>query len=177
MPNSEELKFAFGGPSKEAYDRASKRLEDAITALERPQNSFERVMEFMVAFGHPVLEKPTLIEDEAWEAMRLNLILEEFFELMEACGYDTEGFVFDVRDVPKVVEGNLIQIADALGDLEYVINGMAIGTGIPLPKVVKEIHRSNMTKLGVDGKPIYREDGKILKGPGYEPPSLQGILF
>jgi predicted HAD superfamily Cof-like phosphohydrolase len=71
---------------------------------------------------------------------------------------------------------NVVAAADALGDLEYVVNGMALGMGIPLPEVVAEIHRSNMTKLGEDGKPIYREDGKILKGPGYEEPQLLKVL-
>lgn len=123
-------------------------------------SSYEKVKEFMNAFGHPVLDTPTLIEDEAWEAMRLGLIEEEFNELKEA-----------------VAARDLVAIADALGDLEYVINGMALGTGIDLPAVVEEIHRSNMTKLGEDGQPIYREDGKILKGDSYEPPNLEAVLW
>jgi predicted HAD superfamily Cof-like phosphohydrolase len=54
---------------------------------------------------------------------------------------------------------------------------MALGMGIDLPEVVREIHRSNMTKLDRDGKPIYREDGKVLKGEDYEPPNLEGVLY
>lgn len=71
---------------------------------------------------------------------------------------------------------DVVAAADTLGDLEYVVNGMALGMGVDLPAVVREIHRSNMTKLGPDGKPIYREDGKILKGEGYEPPRLKELL-
>lgn len=122
-------------------------------------NSFERVKEFMLKFGHPVYESPRLIEDKGWEQMRVDLIEEEFKELQDAV---------EARD--------LVAIADALGDLEYVVNGMALGMGIDLPAIVAEIHRSNMTKLGADGKPVYREDGKILKGPGYEKPNLLPVL-
>lgn len=124
------------------------------------RNSYERVKEFMLTFGHPVYNQPALIEDAEWERMRIGLIDEELGELKHA-----------------ILERDLIGAADALGDLEYVVNGMALGMGIDLPEVVKEIHRSNMTKLGPDGFPIYREDGKILKGQWYEPPDLEKVLF
>lgn len=138
-------------------------------------NSFERVKEFMVKFGHPVHDEPQEITDEAWLEMRLELIREELGELYEACGYETSEWVA-VRPIRQMTTTDLVAAADALGDLEYVTNGMALGMGIPLPEVVEEIHRSNMTKLGSDGKPIYREDGKILKGEGYEPPQLEAVL-
>lgn len=141
------------------------------------RNSFEMVKEFMLAFGHPVLETPTPIDDEDWEKMRLALIQEEFAELLEAAGYhESATWIKDVVLV-KGGESDIIGVADALGDLEYVINGMALGSGINLPAVVEEIHSSNMTKLGADGKPIYREDGKILKGPDYRKPVLEKVLF
>lgn len=124
------------------------------------KNSYDLVREFMETFGHPVLDEATLIADKGWEDMRVRLIDEELQELKDA-----------------LRNRDLVAVADALGDLEYVVNGAAIGMGIDLPAVVKEIHRSNMTKLGEDGNPIYREDGKVLKGPGYEPPSLEPILF
>lgn len=140
-----------------------------------PWNSYLRVKEFMEAFGHPVMDKPTPIDDSAWLDMRLALIHEELCELYEACGYETAELqaAVPVRQMNKF---DVVAVADALGDLEYVVNGMALGSGINLPKVVEEIHRSNMTKLGADGKPIYREDGKILKGPNYEPPRLEPVL-
>lgn len=162
--NTEELQSAYGEP----YSWFKRH---------RLNNSFERVVEFMRVFGHPVYDKPTVIEDEGWEKMRLGLIQEEFAELLEAAGY-TESARW-IRDVVLVKSGeaDIVGVADALGDIEYVVNGMAAGMGINLPAVVKEIHRSNMTKLGADGKPIYREDGKILKGENYEPPNLEKVLF
>lgn len=149
---------------------------DAIPVdVKIPANSFDRVKEFMVKFGHPVYDRPTEIEDEDWLHMRLELIREELGELYEACGYETSEWN-EVVPVRQMARTNVVAAADALGDLEYVVNGMALGMGIPLPEVVAEIHRSNMTKLGEDGKPIYREDGKILKGPGYEEPQLLKVL-
>lgn len=71
---------------------------------------------------------------------------------------------------------NMVEAADALADLIYVIYGMALEMGIDLAKVLAEVQRSNMSKLGEDGKPIYREDGKVLKGPGYFRPDVAGVL-
>jgi len=138
-------------------------------------NSYERVKEFMETFGHPVYERPTEISDADWLHMRLELIREELGELYEACGYETSEWL-EVEPIRQMDRTDVVGAADALGDLEYVVNGMALGMGINLPNVVAEIHRSNMTKLGADGKPIYREDGKVLKGPNYEPPQLQAVL-
>lgn len=118
----------------------------------------ELVRQFHQTFGHPVADKPELI-DEYRSNLRLNLIAEEYAELENA-----------------VREGDLVEIADALADLEYVLHGMALEYGIPLHEVVAEVHRSNMTKLDDDGKPIYREDGKILKSKNYEPPRIKEVL-
>lgn len=159
--DSHELREAYGG-----------------IGLENKQpNSYEMVREFMEIFGHPVYDRPTLIADEGWEQMRLELIREEYCELLDALGYADAAEAIRYVDLEKQAYGNIIAAADALGDLEYVTNGLALGMGINLPKVVKEVHRSNMTKLGANGKPIYREDGKILKGPGYEQPNLVKVLF
>lgn len=89
-------------------------------------------------------------------ALRHELIREELAELKQA--HD---------------KGDLIGIADALADLAYVVVGAAVAFGIPLDRVFDEVHRSNMSKLGEDGKPIYREDGKVLKGPNYTPPDIE----
>ena len=69
-----------------------------------------------------------------------------------------------------------VETADALADLIYVIYGMALETGIDLASVLAEVQRSNMSKLGTDGKPVYREDGKVLKGPDYFPPNVEAVL-
>ena len=147
------------------------------------RNSFAMVREFHEVFGHPVGEKPEVPNDDR-AILRLSLILEEAMELADALGFATS----DTKDAisymlyevgPKVYGDNIdiVSVADALGDLDYVVNGAALECGIDLPAVTAEVHRSNMTKLGPDGKPIYREDGKILKGEGYEPPNLEKVLF
>lgn len=181
--NSEELQHSYGvvlSPEEEAahmrrkFELLKERTENRLNK----SNSYERVREFMLKFGHPVLDEPTLIGDSDWEMMRLELIREEFCELLDALGYkDSADSIRAVYINPdEDYTGDVVAAADALGDLEYVTNGMALGMGINLPEVVEEIHRSNMTKLGPDGKPIYREDGKILKGEGYEPPNLEAVL-
>lgn len=137
------------------------------------------VKEFHLKFGHPVGEEPSLFEDVSRAPLRLELIREEFCELLEASGY--KDAALEIRSVYLNPDADfsetLVGIADALGDLEYVVNGMALELGINLPQVVSEIHRSNMTKLGPDGNPIYREDGKILKGKDYEPPNIDRVIF
>jgi NTP pyrophosphatase (non-canonical NTP hydrolase) len=117
------------------------------------------VREFHVAFNATIGSKPTVDLAADLIDLRLRLIDEEARELAEA---------LSARD--------LLGVADALGDLVYVTFGAALAFGIDLDAVVTEIHRSNMTKLGSDGKPILRADGKVLKGPDYSPPHLQTIL-
>jgi len=117
------------------------------------------VNQFHRYFGVPIKTgAPTIVEERA--ALRKSLIEEEFNEFVEA---------LEARDITEV--------ADALGDMIYVIYGTAIEFGIPLDAVINEIHRSNMSKLGADGKPIYREDGKVLKGPNFFKPDINRILF
>lgn len=93
--------------------------------------------------------------------LRYHLIKEEFHEFLEALW----------------IEGDVVEVADALADLAYVVYGAAITFGIDLDACVREVHRSNMSKLGEDGKPLYREDGKVLKGPSYVEPNLRYVLF
>jgi len=120
-------------------------------------SNFEKVSEFMNAFGQTVETKPT------WTSvseLRYELIREELEELREA---------LDVKDI--------IGVADALTDLLYVVYGAGHSFGIPLDKCFEEVHNSNMSKLGEDGRPIYREDGKVLKGPNYWQPDLKKVLY
>jgi len=121
-------------------------------------SSYNRVLEFHEKFGHPHPDQPTTLTDNR-SKLRVDLIQEELNEYKDA-----------------VWANDIVAIADALADLDYVVNGAAIEHGIWLPVVTAEVHRSNMTKLGTDGKPIYREDGKILKGPGYEPPRIAELF-
>lgn len=119
----------------------------------------DQLREFHETFGHPAPDSPTLL-DEATAILRWDLFWEEYEEYLYA-----------------EQEGNIIEIADALGDMAYILFGTATVHGIDLSPVFDEIHRSNMSKLGADGKPIYREDGKVLKGPNYFPPNIEGVLF
>jgi predicted HAD superfamily Cof-like phosphohydrolase len=91
--------------------------------------------------------------------LRRKLIREEFKELMKA-----------------LEEEDIVGIADGLADLTVVVYGTALSYGIDLDRVMQEVHRSNMSKLGEDGKPIYREDGKVLKGPYFSPPDILHVL-
>ena len=117
----------------------------------------EAVREFHVAFDVPIAPVPLVPIDET-KHLRIKLITEEFNELSDALEAD-----------------DLVEIADALADLTVVVYGTALSYGIDLDAVFEEVHRSNMTKLGEDRKPIYREDGKVLKGPNFEPPRIAEV--
>ena len=125
------------------------------------KTNFQRVKEFMKSFGQEVKSKPAWPH---WETMdlRIDLIQEELGELKDAI---VDG------------DGTLVDVADALSDLLYVVYGAGHSFGIDLDDCFAEVHRSNMSKLGEDGKPIYREDGKVLKGPNFSEPDLTSILF
>ena len=120
--------------------------------------NFELVGDFMEAFGQDVQFEPTWPDFNTRE-LRLELIQEELDELSDA-----------------VADRDMIQIADALTDLLYVVYGAGHTFGIDLDECFQEVHSSNMSKLGDDGRPIHREDGKVMKGPNYFEPDLENIL-
>jgi len=119
-----------------------------------------KVKEWCEATDITVGEKPTNVSQERYR-LRFNLMAEENVEYLEACTSD-----------------NKEEIADAIGDMLYILMGTALEHGMQdyLRKVFSEIHRSNMSKMGEDGKPIRREDGKILKGPKYFKPNIKQII-
>ena len=121
-------------------------------------DQYEAVLEFHRTYNMPIGTRPTLL-DYKRENLRMKLIEEEFKELIDG-----------------VRSGDIVAIADALGDLSYVVNGMAIEMGIVMPGIIRVIQESNMSKLGEDGKPIYREDGKVLKGPNFKEPDIYSEL-
>ena len=123
-----------------------------------------KVKEFMKVFGQEVKEEPKFPNDNTVNA-RIDLIHEEFDELKQAIYSDK------ARN-----EGTLVAIADALTDILYVTYGMAHSFGIDIDECFRAVHVSNMSKLDEDGKPIYRDDGKVLKGPNYRPPNLKEIM-
>lgn len=121
----------------------------------------EAVKKFHQSFGLGILEKPTADLGTAKNKLRFNLMKEENEEYLEAANDD-----------------DLVEVADALGDMLYILCGTIIEHGMQykIEEVFDEIQRSNMSKLGVDGKPIYREDGKVLKGPDYFKPALKEVM-
>tara|TARA_A100001035_G_C27524740_1_gene382541 strand:+ start:266 stop:649 length:384 start_codon:yes stop_codon:yes gene_type:complete len=121
-------------------------------------SNFDKVRDFMKTFGQEVKTSPELPDDET-SKLRLELIAEELGELEEA-----------------IANKNLVEIADALTDILYVTYGAGHAFGLDLDACFREVQRSNMSKLGEDGKPIYREDGKVLKGPNYSEPDLKKTL-
>ncbi len=121
-------------------------------------SNFEDVKTFMETFGQIVRTKPQF-PDEKTIQLRLNLIKEELSELEQA-----------------IKNKNLKEIADALTDILYVTYGAGYAYGINLDKCFKEVQRANMSKLGIDGKPIYNEKGKVMKGPNYTEPNLKQFV-
>ena len=125
------------------------------------KNKLKAVHEFHTAFGAGIKNVPTGSIGEDRNLLRYNLMKEENEEYLEA-----------------VKNNDLVETADALGDMLYILCGTIIEHGMQdkIEEVFEEIQRSNMSKLGEDGKPIYREDGKILKGPNYFKPNIKDIL-
>ena len=120
--------------------------------------NFEKVGLFMTTFGQEVKKKPSLSTDKI-NNLRINLIEEELNEFKEA-----------------VSKKDLKEVADALTDILYVTYGAGHAFGINLDKCFEEVQKSNMSKLGNDGEPIYNEHGKVMKGPKYFKPNLKKFL-
>ena len=120
--------------------------------------NFEKVGLFMKTFGQEVKLNPALSGDKINE-LRVNLIKEELDELIEAMN-----------------KKDLVEIADALTDILYVTYGAGHAFGINLDYCFEEVQNSNMSKLDKDGKPIYNENGKVMKGPNYFKPDLSKFI-
>ena len=121
-------------------------------------SNFQRVKKFMKTFGQEIKEKAEFPNNKI-TTLRYDLIKEELSELKEA---------IDKKDIKEV--------ADALTDILYVTYGAGHAFGIDLDKCFEEVQNSNMSKLGKDGKPIYNEQGKVMKGPNYFKPNLNKFV-
>ncbi len=121
--------------------------------------NFEKVRLFMKTYGQEVKDKAGF-SDAKTNKLRIDLIKEELEELTEA-----------------MQDENLLEVADALTDILYVTYGAGHAFGIDLDKCFDEVQNSNMSKLGVDGKPIYNEAGKVMKGPNYFKPDLSKYII
>ncbi|AFS46982.1 phosphoribosyl-ATP diphosphatase [alpha proteobacterium HIMB5] len=120
--------------------------------------NFEKVKIFMETFGQEVKSKPSL-SSEKINSLRLSLIHEELDELNKA-----------------IQDKDIVEVADALTDILYVTYGAGHAFGINLDQCFNEVQNSNMSKLGDDGKPIYNENGKVMKGPNYFKPDLSKYI-
>jgi predicted HAD superfamily Cof-like phosphohydrolase len=121
-------------------------------------SNFKDVKIFMKTFGQITRTKPQFPDDKTIQ-LRYDLIKEELAELEQA-----------------MKTKNLKEVADALTDILYVTYGAGYAYGIDLDKCFKEVQRANMSKLGTDGKPIYNEKGKVMKGPNYSEPNLKQFI-
>lgn len=121
-------------------------------------SNFDKVGTFMKTFGQEVKTKPSLSSDKI-NKLRIDLIKEELEELTEA-----------------MQKKDLLEVADALTDILYVTYGAGHAFGINLDACFNEVQNSNMSKLGEDGKPIYNESGKVMKGPSYFKPDLSKFV-
>ena len=121
-------------------------------------SNFNKVKTFMNTYGQEVKERATFPENKIVQ-LRIDLIEEELNELKEA-----------------VKNNDIVEVADALTDILYVTYGAGHSFGVDLDKCFDEVQQSNMSKLGVDGKPIYNESGKVMKGPDYFAPDLKKII-
>lgn len=119
------------------------------------------VADFHKAFGLGISHEPKASLGPNTNLLRFNLMDEENREYLEAAN-----------------RGDLVEVADALGDMLYILCGTILEHGMQhkIEEVFEEIQRSNMSKLGADGKPVYREDGKVLKGPNYFKPNIRAVL-
>ena len=118
----------------------------------------QQVEEFNHVYAVASSDEPRLPTLQEAERIR-DLVFEEYDELVDA-----------------ILANNLVEVADAITDLLYVIAQQGTVLGLPIDALLREVHRSNMSKLGEDGKPIYREDGKVLKGPNFSEPDIAGVL-
>ena len=121
-------------------------------------SNFNKVKAFMNTYGQDVKEKASFPDDTVVQ-LRVDLIEEELNELKEA-----------------IKNNDIVEVADALTDILYVTYGAGHSFGVNLDKCFDEVQRSNMSKLGEDGNPIYNDSGKVMKGPNYSVPDLKKII-
>ena len=121
-------------------------------------SNFSKVGIFMKTFGQEVKDNPSFSTDKI-NKLRIDLIKEELDELTEA-----------------MKNKDLLEVADALTDILYVTYGAGYAYGIDLDECFKEVQRANMSKLGEDGKPIFNDKGKVMKGPNYSAPNLKQFI-
>lgn len=182
----------LGSSTEDAQAEAAAQTEETkpaevVQGIYEPRrdtlHSQDIVAEFHGAFGHPLHTVPHVPSAEM-RVLRLRLIAEELGELAVASGCSLEMVVHPasekpvifVRDISGHYPPNVVEAADALGDLDYVVAGSFLAWGFPGYNILMEVHASNMSKLGADDKPIYDQFKKVLKGPNYFKPNIAAVL-
>lgn len=173
VPEDRKIQYidVEGEVSTERLEQISKDIADMLQRIlygNEALTNFEKVGEFMEAMDQQVLHDPQFPDGESntdekglrpIAKLRVDLIREEFDELRTA-----------------IVDDDIVGIADALTDILYVVYGAGHAFGIDLDACFEEVHASNMTKLGPDGKAIKNENGKVMKPATYRPPNLAAVL-
>lgn len=131
------------------------------------QTNFQKVGEFMRCMGQDVKTSPVSTVENKLVHLRMDLIKEEAVELEEE-------FISILKTNDNPLK--LRDLAKELTDLLYVVYGAGHAFGIDLDKCFEEVHNSNLSKLGSDGRPVYRDDGKVVKGPNYMAPDMRKII-
>lgn len=139
-----------------------------MTRVRQKLNNLDRVREFHEKMGLGI-NQPFSFE---LTDLRESLIEEEYWEVGDEFGY-INGYLDEHNSTQQPPIDVQARLTKELADLLYVVYGTAVTFNLPLQEVFEEVHRSNMSKLGEDGKPIYREDGKVLKGPNYSPAEVE----
>lgn len=157
-----------------AQQIAREQSEQQMPDPHRPE---DLVRQFHEVYGLPIQHDEPDVDRERVH-MRMRLIYEEVSELTGAVYGDKARRMLEetISSLPDDGTRDTIETADALADLIYVIYGMALECGISLPAVLREVQASNLSKLDGEGKPIYREDGKVLKGDNFFPPNVKSAL-
>jgi predicted HAD superfamily Cof-like phosphohydrolase len=147
------------GREAEAGDRAQSRGSRMEADRARMSDAMASVVSFHEAFGLPRASRPGTDIPTELAKLRVDLLAEEIGEFADASA-----------------RNDIVGIADALADIVYVAYGAAVTYGIDLDAALREVHQSNMSKLDEQGRPVQREDGKVLKSGQYRPPDISGIL-
>lgn len=140
------------------------------------------IRDFMTAMGQDVRDLPTVDVPDAERVLRGKLVIEEALELLEAMGLKLVSNGHQVHrsevstEIDEQLSVDLVEMAKESADLTYVNKGTMLAFGLPADEVFDAVHASNMSKLDDEGKPIRREDGKVIKGPNYQPADVAAIV-
>jgi|SRR6185369_3280901 len=168
-----------------AFDTFAMGLQKALDEYWRTGHRSDirvQVEEFHRAYGQPVLDTPQVPSEERVR-FRMKLIGEEYLELVSSVfGVDPESHKASVEILNQVydlapIKVDLPKAIDALHDIDYVVEGMRLELGVNGSPIACEVHRANMSKFGEDGKPVLNEFGKVIKGPNFSPPDIEGELI